>query len=94
LACQIPIIVGGAGITRFLHNVGLDMFGDIIPWHTWDDEPVMDIRIQKIAEFVQGWINQGTVLQDYQRVQHRVEHNKAYFHSEQFRDRIMWQMQN
>ena len=94
LAYQIPIIVGGAGINRFLHNVGLDMFNDIIPWHTWDDEPKPDVRLHKIADFVIKWLTQGTVLEQYTKVQHRVQQNKHYFHSHQFRDKIMWQMQS
>lgn len=94
LACQIPIIVGGVGTTRFLHNVGLDMFGDIVPWHTWDDESNVDVRIRKIADFVIKWLRQDTVLDQYHSVKHRAEHNKHYFHSQQFRDKIMWQMQS
>lgn len=92
LACQIPIIVGAAGITRFLHDVGLDMFGDIIPWQSWDNEPNENVRIQKIANFVSDWLTHGNVLDQYALVEHRVRNNKVYFHSQQFRDRIMWQL--
>jgi len=92
MARQIPIIVGGAGISRFLHNIGLDMFEDLVPWRSWDDEPRVEHRIQKIANFVIDWVNRGTILQDYHRMQSRIDANKTYFHSQQFRDKIMWQM--
>jgi hypothetical protein len=68
------------------------MFEDLVPWHTWDSEPDPDTRLQKIATFDEQWINQGTVLEDYQRVLPRVKRNKQYFHSEAFRQRIMNQM--
>jgi len=84
--------VGGAGISRFLHNIGLDMFEDLVPWPSWDDEPRPEHRIQKIANFVIDWVNRGTILQDYNRMQARIDANKTYFHSQQFRDKIMWQM--
>ena len=92
IACQIPIIVAGPGSSKWLSDIGLDMFEDIVPWHTWDSENDSEIRLQKIATFVEHWIKQGTVLEDYQRVLHRVKHNKQYFHSEAFRQRIMNQM--
>jgi hypothetical protein len=92
IAYQIPVIVAGPGSSQWLSDIGLDMFEDLVPWHTWDSEPDPDTRLQKIATFVEHWIKQGTVLQDYQRVLHRVKRNKQYFHSEAFRQRIMNQM--
>ena len=94
IAKQIPIIVGSIEVNKFLQDIGLDMFGDIVPWHKWDNEPDLYIRLQKIADFVEQWIRSGTILNDYQRVLPRVERNKQYFHSEIFRNRIMNQMLN
>ena len=92
IAYQIPIIVAGPGSSQWLNDIGLDMFEDLVPWRTWDSEPDPDTRLQKIATFVEQWIKQGTVLEDYQRVLHRIKRNKQYFHSEAFRQRIMNQM--
>jgi hypothetical protein len=94
MANQIPVIVGSAGVNTFLQDIGLDMFEDIVPWRTWDGVSDLTERLQKIADFVEQWINSGTILSDYQRVLPRVERNKQYFHSEEFRNRIMNQMSN
>ena len=93
IARQIPVIVGAAGINQFLHDIKLDMFDDIVPWRTWDNETDTTVRLQKIADFVEQWLTSGTILSDYRQVLSRVEHNKQYFHSEDFRNRIMNQMQ-
>jgi hypothetical protein len=94
MANQIPVIVGSAEVNKFLQDVGLDMFEDIVPWRTWDSTTDLTERLQMIADFVEQWINSGTILSDYQRVLPRVERNKQYFHSEEFRNRIMNQMSN
>ena len=94
VANQIPIIVGGQGTNKFLQDIGLDMFEDIVPWSTWDHENNSIAKLQKIANFVEHWINSGTVLTDYQQVLPRVQRNKQYFHSETFRNIIMNQMSN
>lgn len=92
VARQIPVLVGTQGINKFYTDLGLDMFGDLVPWESWDNEPDQEIRLQRIAEFVIDWYRRGTVLEDYQRVQHRVERNKQYFHSEQFRSVFLKRM--
>lgn len=92
IAHQIPILVGCTGINKFLRDVGLDMFEDIVPWQQWDQDPNDHSRIEKIADFIKHWISTGSVLNDYQKVLHRVKRNKKYFHSEQFRHVIMQQM--
>ena len=94
VARQIPILAGSAGINQFLSDTGLDMFADVIPWHSWDHEPDSATRLQKIVDFAESWIRSGTMLADYHRVMTRVESNKRYFHSEAFRTRIMCQMSN
>lgn len=92
VAQQIPIIVGAVGTNKFLSDIGLDMFEDLVPWRSWDSETNADLRLQKIALFIAQWADAGTALDDYRRVQDRVEANKRYFHSEDFRNRIMVQM--
>jgi len=92
VARQIPVLVGSAGINQFLSDIGLDMFSDLVPWTTWDKESDHQLRVQKIVDFVESWLQAGTMLADYQRVLPRVEANKHYFHSEAFRNRIMTQM--
>jgi hypothetical protein len=94
VARQIPIIVGSTGINQFLSDAGLDMFSDVVPWRTWDSEPDSAVRLQKIVDFTESWIRSGSILSDYNRLQSRVESNKKYFHSEEFRNRIMIQMSN
>ena len=38
IARQIPIIVGNVGVAQFHVDIGFDMFEDLIPWHSWDDQ--------------------------------------------------------
>lgn len=92
MARQIPIILGCVGINQFLQDIGLDMFTDIVPWNTWDHEPDATVRVTRIADFVESWIRSGTILSDYQRVLARIEKNKSYFHSQEFRQLVMCQM--
>ena len=92
VARQIPIIVGSAGINQFLSDIGLDMFSDLVPWRTWDSEPDSAVRLQQIVDFTESWIRSGTMVADYQQLLPRVQANKRYFHSEEFRNRIMIQM--
>lgn len=92
VARQIPIIASSVGCNQFLEDIGLDMFSDIVPWKTWDSEPDNTLRMYKIIEFVEKWTHAGTMLSDYCKVLDRVEQNKKYFHSEDFRMKIMQQM--
>jgi len=92
VARQIPIIASSVGVNKFLQDTGLDMFSDLVPWKNWDSETDNNLRMYKIAEFVDQWVRSGTILSDYHRVVDRVERNKQYFHSDEFRNRIMIQM--
>ena len=92
VARQIPIMVASVGLNRFLQDIGLDMFEDVVPWHTWDSETDNQVRMNRIVDFVEQWIRSGSILDDYNRVLPRVEKNKRYFHSEEFRNKIMNQM--
>ena len=94
VARQIPVLVGSIGINQFLSDIGLDMFADIIPWAEWDNEPDDNIRITKIVDFTEAWLQSGTMLEDYRRLLSRVEANKQYFHSDQFRTLLLQQMSN
>ena len=47
--------------------------------------------LQQIVDFTESWIRSGTMVADYQRLLPRVQANKKYFHSEEFRTRIMIQ---
>jgi hypothetical protein len=92
IARQIPIMVCGAGTNDFLHSIGFDMFEDIVPWRSWDQEKDNQVRLEQIASFVDWWVRSGTIMGTYQEVLPRIERNKQYFHSEAFRNRIMGQM--
>ena len=92
VARQIPVIVGPCYCNKFLTDLGLDMFPDLVPWETWDTETDVDVRLQKISAFIIDWINRGTILDDYRRHQLRIERNKQYFHSDAFRQKILYQM--
>jgi len=92
MALQIPVIVGPPGCNKFLQDIGFDMFSDLVPWHTWDTDLSIRSRLHKISQFVNQWIQQGTILSNYYQVLPRVEYNKQYFHSETLRSRIMCQM--
>lgn len=93
VARQIPIIVGCVGVNKFLQDIGMDMFEDVVPWRTWDNETDQLTRVTKIAQFVDEWIRSRTILSDYTQLLPRIEKNKQYFHSEVFRTKIMAQMQ-
>ena len=93
MARQIPVVVGCVGVNKFLQDIGLDMFEDVVPWRTWDNEADQLSRVNKIAQFMDDWIRGRTILNDYNKLLPRIEKNKQYFHSEAFRNKIMLQMQ-
>jgi hypothetical protein len=89
VANQIPIIVGPLGINAYLKSTGLDMFDDLVPWHTWDHVFDLSTKIKLIAQFVEQWLLSGTMLLDYRDRIERINYNKSYFHSQEFRDKVM-----
>lgn len=91
MARQIPIILGAPGINQYLSNLGLDMFEDIVPWQSWDSIESHRTRIYKTVEFINQLMHTDA-LEIYRGVLSRVEKNKEYFHSQQFRDCLMTQM--
>lgn len=92
VARQIPVIVGPVGANQFLSDIGLDMFADLVPWAQWDQEYNPTVRMQQIADFLVQWHDSGSVLDDYRKMISRIEKNKQYFHSEQFRQVILNKM--
>ena len=91
MAHQIPILLGSPGINQYFRNLGLDMFEDIIPWKTWDSIENHRQRIYKIVEFLdQLMLNDPLEL--YRSQLTRVNRNKEYFHSQEFRDQILNQL--
>lgn len=87
IAKMIPVILGPRNTARHLQEAGLDMFEDIVPWHTWDDLPEPRQRIAKVVEFLDSFLDQDLVA-IYHANKHRVDRNKEFFHSEQFRSNI------
>lgn len=94
VARQIPVLIGAPGINQFYTDLGLDMFADLVPWQTWDHVTDHELRLQHIADFVIAWYQSGNVLDNYHSVKSRVETNKQYFHSDQFRSVFLKRMPN
>jgi len=91
MALQIPIIFGPRGISRQCALYGLDMFNDIIPWHTWDDIDDCQEKAHIIVKFLCDFVEQD-LLAIYNKNIERVNRNKEYFHSEKFRSIILQDM--
>jgi hypothetical protein len=83
----IPIILGPRNTARHLQEAGLDMFEDIVPWRTWDHLLEPRQRIVKVVNFLDSFLDQDLVA-IYHANKHRVDRNKEFFHSEQFRNNI------
>jgi hypothetical protein len=91
MAYQVPILLSSPGSTQFLQDIGLDMFSDIIPWKSWDNIVDIQTRIDLIVNFVDGFIDQD-VTELYNSLADRLEFNKQYFHSVEFRNILLAQM--
>jgi hypothetical protein len=94
MAYQIPIMVGPVGSSQFLEDIGLDMFGDYIPWKTWDHIKDHKLKIRMIVEFLDSLLSRPTAEQDilstHQSFKSRLLKNKEYFHSPEL-ERILLQ---
>lgn len=88
---MIPIILGPRNTAKHLQEAGLDMFGDIVPWHTWDHLGEPRDRIKAVVEFLDSFLEQDLVA-IYHANKSRVDRNKEFFHSQQFRDNITSEM--
>lgn len=88
---MIPIILGPRNSAKHLQAAGLDMFEDIIPWHTWDHLAEPRDRIAMVVDFLEVLLSQN-LLEIYHANKRRVDYNKEFFHSEQFRINLLKQM--
>ena len=91
MARQIPILLGPLGLNQYLQDQGLDMFEDIVPWKTWDSIENPRERILKTVEFLDELMSKD-LLSLYQENIARVEQNKTYFHSNEFKERLTSQL--
>jgi hypothetical protein len=98
MAYQIPIILGPVGTNKFLQDLGLDMFVDIVPWHTWDHLLDHKQKIDKIVGFMDSILSGSAAEQEildlHARLQPRLIQNKKYFHSNKFANKCSMQLQN
>jgi hypothetical protein len=96
MAYQIPIIVGPIGANQFLQDIGLDMFADYVPWHSWDNETDHKLKMQKIVAFLDQLLAGPTVEQDilnmHQQSHLRLIKNKERFHSQEFLNLLTQQL--
>ena len=88
---MIPIILGPRNTAQHLKTAGLDMFEDIVPWHTWDHLESPRDRIANVVNFLEDFLKQDLVA-IYHANKHRVDCNKEFFHSEQFRKNLLKDM--
>ena len=88
---MIPIILGPRNVAQHLKTSGLDMFEDIVPWHTWDHLENPRDRIAGVVNFLEDFLKQDLVA-IYHANKHRVDRNKEYFHSDQFRKNLLKDM--
>ena len=91
MAYQIPIVVASKNSAQFLEVVGLDMFSDIVPWKSWDAIDDTQTRIDCIINFLDTFINQDPALL-YNTCVDRLSQNKKYFHSVEFRNVLLTQL--
>jgi hypothetical protein len=96
MAYQIPIIVGPLGANQFLQDIGLDMFADYVPWHSWDNETDHKLKMQKIVAFLDQLLAGPTAEQDilnmHQQSHLRLIKNKERFHSQEFLNLLTQQL--
>ena len=79
-AYQIPILIGPTGSSQFLEDIGLDMFGDYIPWKTWDHVTDHKTRINMTVEFLDQLLaDPQDILATHQSFKSRLLKNKEYF---------------
>jgi hypothetical protein len=93
MAYQIPILVTNPGANQFLEDIGIDMFSDYVPWHTWDHIEDHKLRMHKIVEFVDT-IMQDTdaIMKKHTELHPRLIKNKERFHSDEFSNLLLKQV--
>jgi len=96
MAYQIPVIVGPVGANQFLHDIGLDMFEDIVPWRTWDSLTDHKLKMQKIVVWLGQLLSESNsaqhILSIHQQCHTRLIKNKQRFHSPEFLDLLSRQL--
>jgi hypothetical protein len=97
-AYQIPVLIAPAGSSQFLEDLGMDMFGDYIPWQTWDSVADHKTRIGLIVDFLDRLFSSNTVEQDilsaHRSFQSRLIKNKQHFHSKEFENLLLNQIKS
>lgn len=97
MAYQIPIILGPRGTNKFLQDLGLDMFEDFVPWHRWDNEQDHKKKIGMLVDFVDSIMTppnaEQQILTIHQKFHQRLLKNKQYFHSKEFENVLLDQLQ-
>jgi hypothetical protein len=94
-AYQIPILIGPTGSSQFLEDIGLDMFGDYIPWKTWDHVTDHKTRINMTVEFLDQLLaDPQDILATHQSFKSRLLKNKEYFHSPEFEQILLQQIKS
>jgi hypothetical protein len=92
-AYQIPILIAPPGSSQFLQDLGIDMFGDYIPWNTWDHIADHKLRITTIVEFLDHLLSSDNAEQDillaHLSFKSRLIKNQEYFHSKEFENLLL-----
>jgi hypothetical protein len=95
MAYQIPILIASTGANQFLQDVGLDLFGDYVPWKSWDSITDQKVKISKIVEFLnQIMSTPDDLCKVHQSFHARLIKNKQYFHSDKFAQKLTEQIRN
>jgi len=92
-AYQIPILIAPPGSSQFLEDLGIDMFGDYIPWNTWDHIADHKLRITTIVDFLDHLLSGNNAKQDilsaHLSFKSRLIKNQEHFHSKEFENCLL-----
>jgi len=93
MAYQIPIVVANPGASKWLEDIGIDMFSDYVPWEQWDTIKNPKLRLSTIAEFVNDIMQSPqAILEKHKSYYSRLRANKKRFHSQEFGDLLIKQL--
>jgi hypothetical protein len=94
-ACQIPVLIAPVGANQFLEDLGLDMFGDYVPWKTWDHIADHKLRIRLIVEWLDTILAKPeNILSTHAKFKSRLIKNKTHFHSPEFNNILLAQIKS
>jgi hypothetical protein len=92
-AYQIPILIAPSGSSQFLEDLGIDMFGDYIPWKSWDHIADHKLRIRTIVDFLDRLLSSDNAEQDilsaHLSFKYRLIKNREHFHSKEFENLLL-----